>query len=78
MKRLTAMQHFIANMIRIRKDRGMTQTDLAELIGTKQSAISRLERGEEDITLSRAEAICDALSVELSEMVTSPELSKTT
>lgn len=78
MKRLNAMQTFIANMIRIRKDRGMTQTDLAELIGTKQSAISRLERGEEDITLSRAEAISDALSVELSEMVTSAELSKIT
>lgn len=78
MKRLNAMQHFIANMIRVRKDRGMTQTDLAELIGTKQSAISRLERGEEDITLSRAEAICEALSVELSEMVSSPELSKIT
>jgi len=78
MKRLNAMQHFIANMIRIRKDRGMTQTDLADLIGTKQSAISRLERGEEDITLTRAEAIAEALSVELSEMVTSPELSKIT
>jgi transcriptional regulator with XRE-family HTH domain len=78
MKRLNAMQHFIANMIRIRKDRGMTQTDLADLIGTKQSAISRLERGEEDITLTRAEAIADALSVELSEMVTSAELSKIT
>ena len=78
MKRLNAMQHFIANMIRIRKDRGMTQTDLADLIGTKQSAISRLERGEEDITLTRAEAIAEALSVELSEMVTSAELSKIT
>lgn len=78
MKRLNAMQTFIVNMIRIRKDRGMTQTDLAELIGTKQSAISRLERGEEDITLSRAEAISEALSAELSEMVTSPELSKIT
>jgi transcriptional regulator with XRE-family HTH domain len=51
MKRLTAMQNFIQNLIRIRKDRGLTQTDVAELIGTKQSAISRLERGEEDITL---------------------------
>lgn len=78
MKRLNAMQDFIANMIRVRKDRGMTQTDLAEMIGTKQSAISRLERGEEDITLSRAEAISHALNVELSEMVTSPELLKIT
>ena len=78
MKRLTAMQNFIQNLIRIRKDRGLTQTDVAELIGTKQSAISRLERGEEDITLSRAELICAALEVELSEMVVSPELSKIT
>jgi DNA-binding Xre family transcriptional regulator len=48
------------------------------MIGTKQSAISRLERGEEDITLSRAETICSALDVELSEMVSSHELSKIT
>lgn len=72
------MQNFIHNLIRIRKERGLTQTDVAELIGTKQSAISRLERGEEDITLSRAETICSALDVELSEMVSSHELSKIT
>jgi len=78
MKKLNAMQHFIANMIRIRKDRGLTQTDLADLIGTKQSAVSRIERGDEDITMSRAETICEALGVELSEMVSSPELSKIT
>jgi len=35
----------IAQMIRTRKELGMTQTDLAEKVGTKKSNISRFESG---------------------------------
>ena len=76
MRKLTAMQIFIANVDRIRRERGMTQADLAESLGTKQPSISRVLRGEEDITITRAEAWAKALGVSLAELVVEKEFSK--
>ncbi len=70
------MQIFIANVDRIRRERGLTQADLAESLGTKQPSISRVLRGEEDITITRAEAWAKALGVSLAELVVEPEFSK--
>ena len=76
MARLTAMQIFIRNLERIRVDRGLTQTDLAEILGTKQPSISRLLRGEEDVTLSRAEKIAKSLGLTLADLVLEEEFAK--
>lgn len=76
MKRLTAMQTFIENIERIRKERGITQADLAELVGTKQPTVSKVLRGEEEITLSRAEKWAQALDVDLAELVSQHIFSK--
>lgn len=76
MKRLSAMQIFISNLERIRKERNLTQTELADLLGTKQPAISRLLRGEEDITLTRAEKWAELLGVPFADLVLQPEFSK--
>ena len=76
MRKLTAMQIFIANVDRIRRERGMSQADLAESLGTKQPSISRVLRGEEDITITRAEAWAKALGVSLAELVVEKEFSK--
>ena len=76
MTKLTAMQTFIDNVERIRKDRGITQTDLAEALGTKQPSVSRVLRGEEDITLSRAEAWAKALGVSLADLILVHEFAK--
>ena len=76
MRKLTAMQIFIANVDRIRRERGMTQADLAESLGTQQPSISRGLRGEEDITITRAEAWAKALGVSLAELVVEKEFSK--
>ena len=35
----------------IRQERGLFQTDLAELAGVPQPFVSRLERGEQDLTV---------------------------
>lgn len=69
MARLTAMQIFIQNLERIRAERAMTQTDLAELLGTSQGNVSRLLNGGEDVTLTRCEKIAKKLGVRLSEML---------
>ena len=76
MRKSSAMQTFVENLIRIRKDRGLSQHDLAELLGTKQPSISRVERGEEDISLSRADEFARALGFTLSEMVAPQKFSK--
>ncbi|HHW39360.1 MAG TPA: helix-turn-helix transcriptional regulator [Bacillales bacterium] len=48
-------------IIKIRKEKGMTQKQLAQLLQTKQSAISRIENGDQNITLSTLKKIATVL-----------------
>lgn len=52
-------------LVQLRQTMGITQQDLATKLGTKQSAISRLERGVENITLSRLQELVEALNGEV-------------
>ncbi|BAO43875.1 transcriptional regulator, XRE family [Thiolapillus brandeum] len=47
----------------LRKSRGITQVDMAGLLGVTQSKISRLERGVIPITVDELAAIADVLDV---------------
>jgi len=51
----------IETIIQKRLERGLTQRQLAEKIGTKQSAISRLEGGQFNPTFSLLNRIAKAL-----------------
>ncbi|MCW1985112.1 UNVERIFIED_ORG: HTH-type transcriptional regulator/antitoxin HipB [Sphingomonas sp. R1F5B] len=56
----------LGNIIqRARKQRGLTQTDLAGLSGLRQELISRIETGHEGAKLSSIYALCAALDLEL-------------
>lgn len=55
----------IEAIIEERLKQGLTQAQLAKKLGTKQSAISRLERGAYNPTLSFLRRLADALGVEL-------------
>ena len=45
-------QQEIGNIIsRLRQDKGLTQAELAKLVGTSQSAIHRMEKGDQNISL---------------------------
>ncbi len=56
----------IGNLIRdARKHRGYTQTELADLLGTSQSAINRIERGHQNLTLDMLARIGEALDSQL-------------
>lgn len=57
---------FVAE-IRIRK--GLTQIDLAALIGNNPQNISRLERGEVSPTLYWITLLADALEINFSELI---------
>ncbi len=47
----------ISEFIRLRNEKKMTQAELAEKAGTTQAVISRLERGNANLTLSMMERI---------------------
>lgn len=58
--------HRIGNLIRdARKHRGYTQTQLAELLQTSQSAINRIERGHQNLSLEMLARIGEALNSEI-------------
>jgi transcriptional regulator with XRE-family HTH domain len=50
---------------RLRIKRGLTQTQLAEMVGTKQPSIARLENGEGSPSLSFLEKVAEALGAEV-------------
>ena len=56
---------FIAMIIQHRLSKGLSQADLARKIGTKQSAISRLESGRANPTVSFLRDVAKALDEEL-------------
>lgn len=53
-------------IISLRKTLGLSQKELADKLNTKQSAISRIEKGEQNISIGLLEKIADALGVEVS------------
>src|SRR5436190_4452096 len=56
----------IGRLIRdARKHRGYTQTQLAELLGTRQSAINRIESGQQNLSLETLARIGEALDSEI-------------
>lgn len=55
----------IEKLIDKRIKQGMTQTQLAELVGTKQTAISRFESGTYNPSMSFLFKVADALGTKL-------------
>ena len=55
----------VRQLIQLRHERGLTQTDLANLIGVSQSRISMIEAGENDIRLGTLAKLADALGATL-------------
>lgn len=62
---LTPIYEIKKELIRLRLEKGLSQHDLADLIGTKQSAISRLENGSYNPSIEFLSKIAHALGKEL-------------
>ena len=60
-----------AQIRRLRKARRLTQAELADRIGTHEDLIGRLERGEQNPTLTTLAAVAAALHVEMVDLVMS-------
>lgn len=59
-----------SELIGIRVKRGLTQKELARLMGTKQSAIARLESGTYNASLKQLEKVAKALNAKLTVKIT--------
>lgn len=55
----------IRDILLCRSQLNLSQTQLAKLVGTKQPAISRLERGDGNITINTLRRVADALNADL-------------
>ena len=55
------------NIKRIRLERGLTQKQLAEIVGVTSPMITQIERGTRHATMELGKEIADALSCDINE-----------
>ena len=65
LKNLELEYQIKSQIITLRKEKKLTQKELAELIGDRQSNISRLESGNYNPTLAKLKKIADCLNQRL-------------
>lgn len=63
---------FGARVAELRKERGMSQADLAAASGVDRVSISRVERGLQDLGVVRLRALADALACDAAELLRPP------
>ena len=64
-EKLAPRYKMISELIEARKKKGLTQEELAKKIGTKQTAIARLESGNANPTVFFLEKLASALDTKL-------------
>lgn len=57
------------NVRRIRKQKSLSQEELADLAGLHRTYIGMIERGEKNITLNNIEKIAKALEVNIKDLL---------
>lgn len=57
------------NIIRYRKNRGLTQKEFASRLNTRQSVISRIEQGEQNLSIRTLKDIADVLGTDLESII---------
>jgi transcriptional regulator with XRE-family HTH domain len=73
----TASQSLIGtlaeNIRRRRRDRNLSQEELADICGLHRTYVGSVERGERNVTLSSLELLAKALNVSVVDLLTSAE-----
>lgn len=57
-----------ANIAKSRNAKGLSQEKLAEMVDLSREYITRVERGQKNISLKKLFAICDALEVKFCDL----------
>ena len=65
------MEEFGARLAKIREEAGLTQTGLAERVGTSQSAISQMENGDRKPSFDMLRQLATALGVRAADLLAS-------
>lgn len=52
----------------LRKNKGLSQEEMAALAGIDRSYMGHIERGEKNITLTKIYQICEALGIEVADL----------
>jgi transcriptional regulator with XRE-family HTH domain len=58
---------FLRLLRRVRIEAGLTQAQLAKILGVTQARISKYEQGERRIDMLELKAVCDAIELPLTE-----------
>ncbi len=58
-----------ANVKRLRKEKGISQTELAEAVHVTQSMIAQIERGTKALTMELGMEISEALDVSINALL---------
>lgn len=61
-----------ARIAQLRKERGLTQTQLAELLGLTQQMVASYEVGRRRVPVSLLLAVADALTISIEELIGRP------
>lgn len=70
------MSVFGDNLKRIRMERGLTQDDLADMVGTSKQVISRYENGQRSPKVTVVAFYAGLLNVPISQLIGEEELKK--
>ena len=69
----TSSKDILANIIKIRNDRGLTQAAVADSIEVDYSSYSKLESGVTKLSLERLEKIASFFNMDLIDILTYPQ-----
>jgi transcriptional regulator with XRE-family HTH domain len=65
-----ARKVFAKRLRQIRQIRGLSQEQLADLVGLHRTYVGSVERGERNVSIDNMERFAQALEIELTELLT--------
>jgi transcriptional regulator with XRE-family HTH domain len=69
---ISLKERFIARLRMVRAERGLSQENVAALLGISATGYANIERGETEPTLARIEEIAKVLKVEVGDLLPVP------
>ena len=66
----SARLRFAANMRAMRKARGMSQEELADVAGLHRTYVGAIERGERNVSIDNMERLAAALRLDVLDLLT--------